>query len=151
MMIQTHLSTSPLSFDTARDFIKSPLAGAQTLFAGTVRNHNLGKKVNSLEYSAYNEMAEKMLNDFAQTALTQFQVEKIYIAHRIGHLQLEDIAVLIAVSSKHRDEGYKASRFLIEEIKHQLPVWKKEHYEGEEAKWVQCSHHQHFGDHHDEH
>jgi molybdopterin synthase catalytic subunit len=150
-MIKTLLSTTTISFDTARDFIKTPSSGAQTLFAGTVRNHNLGKKVNSLEYSAYEEMAEKMLFEFAQTALTQFQVEKIYIAHRIGHLNLEDIAVLIAVSSKHRDEGYKASRFLIEEIKHHLPVWKKEHYEGEKAQWVQCSHHQHLGDHHDEH
>jgi molybdopterin synthase catalytic subunit len=150
-MISTQLLTTPLSFDIARNFIKSPSAGAQTIFAGTVRNHNLGKKVNSLEYSAYTEMAEKMLKDFALSAMKQFQVEKIYIAHRIGHLMIEDAAVLIAVSSKHRDEGYKASRFLIEEIKHQLPVWKKEHYEGEIASWVQCSHHQHFGDHHDEH
>jgi molybdopterin synthase catalytic subunit len=150
-VIKTLLSKTVISYDHALDFIKSPNAGAQVFFAGTVRNHNLGKKVNSLEYSAYEEMAEKMLNQFAQRALEKFKVEKIYISHRIGHLALEDIAVLIAVSSAHRDEGYKASRFLIEEIKHQLPVWKKEHYEGEIARWVQCSHHQHFGDHHDEH
>ncbi|MFZ4715000.1 MAG: molybdenum cofactor biosynthesis protein MoaE [Bacteriovoracaceae bacterium] len=149
-MIFSAISTKLLSLDEAQSFIKTPDAGAQIFFSGTVRNTNLGKKVLSLEYSAYDEMAEKVLGQMAITAKEKFEVEKIYIVHRLGHLQLEDISILIAVSAKHRVEAYQASRFLIEEVKHHLPVWKKEHYQGEKAEWVRCSHHhQHQGHDHD--
>lgn len=151
MSIYTAITHEALTFDLAQKFISGKSSGAQIFFAGTVRDHNLGKKVRSLEYSAYEPMAEKLLAKMAEKTLEQFKVEKIYMVHRLGHLALEDISILIAVSSAHRDETYKASRFLIEQVKHHLPVWKKEHYVDEDALWVRCTDHEHKEHAHDDH
>lgn len=142
-MIFTQVTNQPLSLAQAQEFIADHTCGGQDYFLGTVRDHNEGKVVSSLEYQCYEKMCDKLLIKFAEEAIKEFSVKKVFLAHRFGHLQIKDIAVLVATSGHHRDECFKATRYLIEEIKRQLPVWKKEHYVGEVAQWVQCHHHHH--------
>lgn len=142
-MIFTQVTDQLLSLSQAQEFLTDDACGGQDYFLGTVRDHNEGKKVTSLEYQCYQKMCEQLLKKFAQEAIETFGVKRVYLVHRFGHLQLKDIAVLVATASAHRDESFKATRFLIEKIKHELPVWKKEHYVGEVAQWVQCQHAHH--------
>jgi molybdopterin/thiamine biosynthesis adenylyltransferase/molybdopterin synthase catalytic subunit len=129
--------------------LESHSAGAFVSFEGRVRNTNEGKKVESLEYQIYNELAlkegEKILNE----AKEKFSIIDTAAIHREGHLFLGDIAILIGTLSKHRKEAYLANKFIIDQIKLRLPIWKKEHYESGDHRWVFCKdhlHHQHFNE-----
>jgi molybdopterin synthase catalytic subunit len=111
--------------------------GAVLLFLGTVRDHADGRPVGGLRYEAYQAMAEKALNAIAGEAVGQLGTDRIAVVHRVGNLAVGEVSVAIAVSSPHRAEAYQASRFIIEEIKKRLPVWKHEQYVDGEAGWVQ--------------
>jgi len=113
-------------------------AGASVLFLGIVRNHSKGKAVLYLEYEAYEEMAERIIHELVKSAFERWKLEDIKILHRIGTVNLGKIAVAIEVSSVHRDEAYQASRYLIEEIKHRVPIWKKEYFADGTSEWSQC-------------
>ncbi|WP_428274287.1 molybdenum cofactor biosynthesis protein MoaE [Candidatus Palauibacter sp.] len=110
--------------------------GALLFFQGRVRRTNRGRAVSRLEYEAYGEMAERELSAICHEALEQFDVGSIAAAHRVGGLGLGEVSVAIAVTSAHRDDGYRASRWIIETIKVRLPIWKHEHYEDGESHWV---------------
>lgn len=110
--------------------------GALLFFQGRVRRTNRGRAVSRLEYEAYGEMAERELSAICREALEQFDVGSIAAAHRVGDLALGEVSVAIAVTSPHRDDGYRASRWIIEAIKVRLPIWKHEHYEDGESHWV---------------
>jgi len=114
----------------------SPEDGACVLFLGVVRNHNDGHAVVSVEYEAYQEMAEKTLEAIAGEAGDQFETDRITVLHRVGDLEVGEVATAIAVSTPHRAEAYEASRFIIEEIKRRLPIWKRERYPGGEGGWT---------------
>jgi molybdopterin synthase catalytic subunit len=110
--------------------------GAVLLFLGTVRNHAEGRAVDGITYDAYEAMAREVLTAIATEAAELLGTDRIAVTHRIGRLDVGECSAAIAVSSPHRDEAYRASRYVIEEIKKRLPVWKKERYaEGDEA-WV---------------
>ncbi|WP_062108352.1 molybdenum cofactor biosynthesis protein MoaE [Bacillus niameyensis] len=110
-------------------------AGAVTTFIGTVRELTHGRKTLYLEYEAYETMALKKLEQIASEMKERWPEVQVAISHRIGRLEITDIAVAIAVSSPHRPEAYEANRYAIERIKEIVPIWKKEHWEdGEE--WV---------------
>lgn len=109
--------------------------GAITTFIGTVREWTNGKKTVYLEYHAYVPMAEKMLRRIGEEIEKKWPEAKVAITHRIGELNISDIAVVIAVSSPHRKEAYEANEYAIERIKEIVPIWKKEHWEDGEA-WV---------------
>jgi molybdopterin synthase catalytic subunit len=111
--------------------------GAVLLFLGTVRDHADGRPVGGLRYETYQAMAEKELNAIAGEAVRQLGTDRIAVVHRVGNLAVGEVSVAIAVSSPHRAEAYQASRFIIEEIKKRLPVWKHEQYVDGEAAWVQ--------------
>jgi molybdopterin synthase catalytic subunit len=113
-------------------------SGAAVLFLGTVRDHSEGKKVLFLEYEAFEEMAEQMLGGLVREALEKWPLEEIRLVHRLGRVNLGEIAVAIAVESAHRDEAYLASRFIIEGIKHKVPIWKKEYYADGTSEWTGC-------------
>ena len=117
-------------------------AGASVIFFGTIRNHSEGRKVLYLEYEAYSEMAESLLEDLVQQAYRRWPIEKIKLLHRLGRVELGEIAVAIEILSAHRDEAYQTSRFLIEEIKHKVPIWKKEFFEDGTSEWGLCRHHE---------
>ncbi|MBM7570951.1 molybdenum cofactor biosynthesis protein MoaE [Aquibacillus albus] len=104
-------------------------AGAITTFIGTVREWTKGKRTVYLEYQAYKPMAVKMMKVIDQEIKEKWPDTKIAITHRIGQLDITDIAVVIAVSSPHRKAAYEANEYAIERIKQIVPIWKKEHWE----------------------
>lgn len=110
--------------------------GATVLFVGTVRDVNDGAKVTALDYSAYSGMAERELAAIAAEAAERWQTIDIVVEHRIGSLRLGETSVAIAVAHAHRSESYEASRYIIEELKRRLPIWKREHYVAGPAEWV---------------
>ena len=110
--------------------------GASVLFVGTVRDVNDGADVSGLDYSAYTEMAEKELRAIAQEASDRWGTSDIVVEHRVGALALGEASVVIAVAHPHRGEAYEASRYVIEELKKRLPIWKREHYLDGRSEWV---------------
>jgi len=125
------------------EFLSQPpdaTCGASASFVGVVRNHHDGKAVTKLFYDCFEPLAEKQIQAITKEARDQFGVTSIEVLHRIGELQVGDAAVAILVHSTHRDEAFAACRFVIEEIKHKVPIWKHEFYgDGTEA-WVRCNH-----------
>lgn len=113
--------------------------GASVLFVGSVRNENEGAPVTALDYSAYSGMAESELAAIALEAAERWSTPDIVIEHRIGNLGLGDASVAIAVAHPHRAEAYEASRYIIEELKRRLPVWKREHYVDGRSEWVHAA------------
>ena len=111
--------------------------GASLLFIGVVRNHNQGRSVGGVRYDAYEEMAAQVLSQIVEEAVQLVGTDRIVAVHRVGELTVGEVSVAIAVSSPHRAEAFEASRFIIEEIKKRLPVWKKERYEGDVEEWVE--------------
>lgn len=124
-------------------------AGASVSFEGWVRDHNEGREVLSLEYEAYEALAVKEGNEILREALDRFEILSVQCAHRVGRLQVGDVAVIVAVSAEHRDAAFDACRYIIDEVKTRVPIWKKEYYTDGESEWVNCprcaahAHHDH--------
>jgi molybdopterin converting factor subunit 1 len=118
----------PLSIDEVAHMVLRPHTGAVTTFAGVVRNVSAGKEVAYLEYEAYQEMALAKMRQVALEARSRWpQIVDIAITQRIGHLEVGQVAVVIAVSAGHRDEGcFEACRYAIDRLKQIVPIWKKE-------------------------
>jgi len=110
----------------ALDFISDSSAGSILLFNGTVRDNEEGKPVEYLFYEAYEEMAVKEIKKLIDSALTKYNILKICIIHRIGKIDIGEISISIGISSPHREDSYLASKFLIDNIKETVPIWKKE-------------------------
>lgn len=110
--------------------------GAVILFVGTVRNHADGRRVSGMTYEAYASMAGTVLAEIAGEAAARWDTDRVAVVHRTGALELGEASVAIAVSTPHRDAAYEASRYVIEQIKERLPVWKHEHYVDGDSRWV---------------
>ena len=115
-------------------------AGAYTSFEGWVRNHNEGKDVASLEYEAYPDLALKEGCRILAEALEKFDIIDSRCIHRTGHLQIGEIAVWVGTTAVHREEAFTACRYIIDEVKSRVPIWKKEHYADGDSSWVKCEH-----------
>ena len=115
-------------------------AGAYTSLEGWVRNHNEGKDVASLEYEAYPDLALKEGCRILAEALEKFDIIDSRCIHRTGHLQIGEIAVWVGTTAKHREEAFTACRYIIDEVKSRVPIWKKEHYADGDSGWVKCEH-----------
>ena len=113
-------------------------AGGYVSFEGWVRDHNEGKRVLSLAYEAYESMALKQGNRIIADAKDRFDIKEAYCVHRTGHLGLEDMAVWVGVSAAHRGPAFEACQFIINNIKVDVPIWKKEFYENGDSGWVNC-------------
>ena len=124
-----------LSIDEAYAAVRRPDCGAVALFVGTVRDHHDGKTVRSLSYTSFSEMAEKEFRRIADEARARWTLGDVYIAHRIGPLQIGEASVVVAVSAAHRAEAFDACRHAIEELKKSAPIWKEEFYDEGKA-WV---------------
>ena len=110
--------------------------GAAIVFVGTVRNVNDGRDVSGIDYAAYLPMAERELAAIVAEAAERFSTSNIVVEHRLGHLALTEASVVIAVSHAHRGAAYDASRYMIEELKHRVPIWKREEYVDGTREWV---------------
>ncbi|MDQ0229550.1 molybdenum cofactor biosynthesis protein MoaE [Metabacillus malikii] len=127
--------TEPISVEEITRKVIRREAGAVTTFTGTVREFTNGKRTLSLEYHAYEKMAVKMLEQIGNEIISKWKDAKVAITHRIGKLEISDIAVVIAVSTPHRKDAYEANEYAIERIKQIVPIWKKEHWEDGKA-WI---------------
>lgn len=111
--------------------------GAALLFLGVVRDHADERPVSGMRYDAYADMAGEVLQAIAEEAAQRLGTDRVAVVHRFGELGIGEVSVAIAVSSPHRAEAFDASRYVIEQIKQRLPVWKKEHYVDGASEWVE--------------
>jgi molybdopterin synthase catalytic subunit len=129
------LSSVPLDLPALVARVETPDRGAITSFLGLVRDHHVGRGVTRLEYSAYAPMAEAECARIVSEAEVRWPV-RVALEHRIGTLEIGDAAVAIAAAAAHRDEAFAACRFVIEEVKRRVPIWKKEFYADGTIEWV---------------
>jgi len=118
------------------DEVRAAAYGAISSFIGTVRDLNDGRKVSAIDYSAYTGMAESELRHILDEAEKRFGVHALIVEHRIGHLELGDVSVAIVAAHEHRSPALDCTRFVIEQIKQRVPIWKMEHYEDGTREWV---------------
>jgi molybdopterin synthase catalytic subunit len=116
--------------------VASPANGAVILFLGAVRQVNEGRPVTGIDYEAYEQMAASELEAIVQEGVARFNTADIAVEHRLGELSVEEVSVAIAVGHAHRDVAYAASRWIIEELKRRVPIWKREHYVDGTREWV---------------
>jgi molybdopterin synthase catalytic subunit len=129
---------SAIDTDGARRELLDLGAGGYVSFEGWVRDLNEGLEVTRLEYEAFEELGLKEGERILAEALRRFPLKHALCIHRLGSLELSDMAVWVGVSSAHRSEAFDACRFIIDEVKHRLPIWKKEHYRSGDSGWVNC-------------
>ena len=129
------LSTEPLSLDAAVAEVRSDRAGAIATFTGTTRVQSRGHTVLHLDYEAYEEMAEQVMAQIAEDLKRRYDLCEIAIHHRTGRVDIGEASVMIAVSAPHRQDALAACKDAIDTLKGQVPLWKKEFYEGGE-EWI---------------
>jgi molybdopterin synthase catalytic subunit len=148
-------ATAPIDAALGRGELQDRASGGYVSFEGWVRDHNEGREVRSLEYEAFEALAVAEGERIVAEAMHRFPIAHALCVHRIGALQIGDLAVWVGVSAAHRGEAFDACRYIIDEVKHRLPIWKKEHYVDGDSGWVNCErcaaapHHDH--DHGHEH
>ena len=126
-----------ISLENAKKFIYSGDHGAESIFIGRVRNENSGKKVTAVTYDAHDQAVIKSFKLICNEAKNKFDNNaKIFLEHATGYAPVGEISILIAVGSGHRDEAFKICRYILEEVKHQSPIWKKEHYADGKEEWL---------------
>jgi len=135
MMEIAHEAIDPAALQRS---LVNPAAGGYCAFEGWVRNENEGHVVERLEYEAYEPLCVSEGEKVLAEAQELFPYLEARCVHRVGLLEIGECAVWIGVVSAHRDEAFKACRFIIDEIKVRLPVWKKEHYANGDSGWVNC-------------
>lgn len=136
MSIRTAIVRRAIDVTALMAEVRDSVNGATLVFLGTVREVNDGRAVTGIEYSAYGEMAERELAAIASECAAAFDLTHLVAEHRLGELALGEVSIAIVVAHPHRSEAYDASRFVIEEVKRRLPVWKREGYVDGTSEWV---------------
>ena len=129
---------SPIDGARLRAALADPACGGFAAFEGWVRNENEGQPVSHLEYEAFEALAVREGERILGEACARFGVTRAACAHRLGDLAIGEVAVWVGVSAPHRDEAFRACRYIIDEVKRRVPIWKKEHYESGDSGWVNC-------------
>ena len=124
--------------DKLREALTDDAAGGYVAFEGWIRNENEGQEVLRLEYEVYGPLAIKEGNKVIEEAKAKFPIQHADCVHREGLLEIGECAVWVGVTSAHRDEAFAACRFIIDEVKTRLPIWKKEFYVNGDSGWVNC-------------
>lgn len=140
LTLQTHflITSDPLSIDSVHCLASHPGNGAVVLMSGTVRNQTGGRAVAHLEYQAYQPMALQIFAQIAQQIQAHWpQTHTLVIHHRVGSLAINEISVVVAVGTPHRAEAFAACQYAIDTLKHQAPIWKKEHWQDGNSEWVE--------------
>lgn len=130
------LTNEPIDHAHLTEQVRHNNAGAVVLFLGTVREMTGDLQTASLDYEAYPQMAEAKMREIEQQAREQWDVQEIAAVHRLGHMGLGEISVAVAVSAAHRKEAFAAGRYVIDTIKSDVPIWKKENWADGSAEWV---------------
>jgi molybdopterin synthase catalytic subunit len=131
---------SRVALEPARlaEALADPACGALVTFEGCVRNHSDGEEVRSLEYEAYEDLAMSEGERILVEAVQRFAVTHARCVHRLGCLEIGELAVWVGVSAAHRDAAFAACRYIIDEVKGRVPIWKKEFYASGDSGWVNC-------------
>lgn len=129
------ITRGPIDTQQTLDRLKRGEDGAALIFEGVVRNQTRGRGTLYLEYEAYEEMALQQMEMLAAKALADFQIRDVALVHRLGHLNIGETSVLVAVASAHRAAAFEACRWLIDTLKRKVPIWKKEYFE-DGAVWA---------------
>lgn len=129
---ETKINDAILKLET-----RNTSAGGFVCFEGWVRDHNQGKSVTKLAYEAYTQLAIKEGNRIIQEALDNYDIKKAFCTHRVGLLEIGDMAVWVGVSAAHRDAAFKACRFILDQVKARVPIWKNESWSNGESGWVE--------------
>lgn len=130
------LVRDPIDVKTVTDKLQKPEDGAVVVFEGVVRNYANDKDVRFLEYDAYESMALAKIEEIGVQAKEKFDIRDIAIVHRLGHMEIGECSIVIAVASAHRGPAFDACRFTIDTIKQIVPIWKKEFYTDGEV-WIE--------------
>jgi molybdopterin synthase catalytic subunit len=130
------LTHDPIDYHALTESVRSNHSGAVVLFLGTVRELTQGRRTIALDYEGYPEMAEAKLAELESLARARWPIDHVAIVHRLGHLELGEISVAIAVSCPHRGQAFEAGQFLIDELKVRVPIWKQENWDDGTKEWV---------------
>ena len=130
------LSETPIAAAALARASVSASAGAQVTFEGWVRDHNAGRAVRGLAYQAYVTLAEAEGARILAEAMQQFPIVDAHCVHRIGTLEIGDLAVWVGVSAAHREAAFAACRYIIDEVKQRVPIWKNERYADGDSGWL---------------
>ncbi|MDW0216708.1 MAG: molybdenum cofactor biosynthesis protein MoaE [Nitrososphaeraceae archaeon] len=125
-----HISLQDVMFE-----LEDNSAGALSIFIGNVRNQGRSGNVSEIYYEAYSEMAEQKMREIENEAQTKWRIKKLVAIHRIGNLKVGETSIIIGVSSEHRHEAFEACKYIINNVKTRVPIWKKEISE-ESQKWT---------------
>lgn len=131
------LTEAPLDVAAADAFLRTPAAGGIDLFVGTTRRWTAGRQTVRLAYEAYGAMAAKTMRALAAEAAERWPVQRVAVLHRLGEVPPPEASVVIGVACAHRAEAFAACRWLIDTLKVQVPIWKREHYADGSTEWVQ--------------
>lgn len=134
--IRIELVREDIDFADLTEWARSDQAGAVVLFLGTVREMTGDRQTLALDYEAYPDMAEKKMREIAEQSASRWPVIRAAISHRLGHLELGDVSVAVAVSCPHRNQAFEAGRFLIDTLKDVVPIWKQENWADGTKEWV---------------
>lgn len=131
---------TPLDHASLREAVLDPAAGGFASFEGWVRNHHQGRAVDHLEYEAYIPLAEKEGQRIISEARERFEILQAAAIHRTGPIEIGGLAVVVCVAAAHRDPAFAACRYIIDEVKSRVPIWKKEYFNDGTSGWVRCDH-----------
>ena len=130
-----HITSHQIPVEHYLAQINQTETGAVVTFLGLVRDHNKGKKVAGLQYEAYESMANKVIFGILEDAKQKWQLHDTICVHRIGEIQIGEAAVFILTSSSHRAEAYEANRYILDRVKYEAPIWKKEFFADGKVEW----------------
>ena len=136
MTSMIELTSEPIDTTGLLERVRSPAAGAIVLFAGTTRELTDGRQTAWLEYESYGEMARQQLERLAIEARARWPIVGLAMAHRVGRVPLTETSVAVVVSTAHRTDAFEAGKWLIDELKQQVPIWKREHFADGQTEWV---------------
>ena len=130
------LTTTPIDTNEVLRRVRSPRAGAVVLFLGTTRELTDGRRTTSLDYEGYPDMAHTKLSELEAASQKRWRLVECVIIHRLGHLELGETSVAVAVSAAHRQDAFDAGKWLIDTIKEVVPIWKRENWADGSYTWV---------------
>ena len=132
-----YIQNSEINYSELFAEFRNPNSGAVVLFSGEVRDNNKGRPVTHLEYEAYEPMADKMIREILEEATTRFNLNHAVCVHRLGRVEISGCAVVVITGAGHRKEAYDANRFIIDQVKNEVPIWKHEFFADGTSEWGQ--------------
>jgi len=130
-----YISSTKIELNDYQDLLHHPKAGASVIFCGDIRNHNLGEAVDSIFFEAQEEMANTMIGDILKEANKKWELHESFCVHRVGEVAISETAVIVITGASHRKGAYEANEWILDQVKFNAPIWKKERFSSGVVKW----------------